>query len=370
MKSKLLVSLCIFAILNTVSSSVSTIDSNDSNTSNLIKLQNDMKAVMGELVQLKKEKNQLQVDARIFELRLSLTEQDKRSLRIDLNSTIDELATLKQEKNNLQLEVKSQEQDILQMMKERDTRNEICQIRNHPCGNCLCIEDYNLMDKYFCDCRAIPTRRDCKEHRLQGEKINGLYKISKNINGRVIQVFCDQTTDGGGWTILQRRMDGSENFFRNWTEYKLGFGQLHREHWLGNEYTYLLTAQAYLQGSELRFDMMVKDDSRMRWAKYSRFDLFSEHTDYRLHVSGYVGGNAGEQFLYHNNMKFTTYDQDNDLYSAGNCAYWGYGAWWHKDCVLTNLNGQYDRYNQNTEGKHFKWQPNRLTFSEMKVRRK
>ena len=198
---------------------------------------------------------------------------------------------------------------------------------------CLCVEDYNLLEKYFCDCRVQQTRRDCKEHYLQGERINGLYKINKNINGRVIQVFCDQTTDGGGWTVIQRRMDGSENFFRNWTEYKTGFGQLHREHWLGNENIYLLTAQAFFKGSEVRFDMLAKGESSMEWAKYSSFDVDNEATGYELHVSGHSGNvRGGYKFTYHDGMKFTTYDRDNDSYQPKNCARFRFGAWWYKGC--------------------------------------
>ena len=143
-----------------------------------------------------------------------------------------------------------------------------CQIvKNAPCGDCRCVEDLSLIQRYFCDCRIRPVERDCKEHYLQGQRVNGLYLVNYNLgNHSVAQVFCDQTTDGGGWTVVQRRMDGSENFFRNWTEYKVGFGDLHKEHWLGNEQIFHLTSHAFLKGSELRVDMQVKVESTRRWA--------------------------------------------------------------------------------------------------------
>lgn len=35
-----------------------------------------------------------------------------------------------------------------------------------------------------------------------------------------LQVFCDMDTNGGGWTLIQRREDGSVNFQRKWKDYK------------------------------------------------------------------------------------------------------------------------------------------------------
>ena len=40
-------------------------------------------------------------------------------------------------------------------------------------------------------------------------------------------------------------------------------------------------------------------------------------------------------------MKFSTHDQDNDVVSGVNCAVKHRGAWWHKECYVSNLNGAY-----------------------------
>ena len=190
---------------------------------------------------------------------------------VDLSEILSEVKLLKMEVAELKYEREARQMDDTEVMNSSDaadiqtlklkvaaienvkaTRNGICQIRHNPCGNtCICVEDYRLVSKYFCDCRSQVTRRDCKEHHVYGARINGLYTINANVFTRVIQVFCDQTTDGGGWTVIQRRMDGSENFYRNWVAYKLGFGQLHREHWIGNENIFRLTTQAFLKGSEV-----------------------------------------------------------------------------------------------------------------------
>ncbi|KAK3587898.1 hypothetical protein CHS0354_014410 [Potamilus streckersoni] len=56
-------------------------------------------------------------------------------------------------------------------------------------------------------------------------------------------VLCDMDTDGCGWTVFQRRVDGTVNFARGWTEYQVGFGNLKGKFWLGNQQLHLLTKQ-------------------------------------------------------------------------------------------------------------------------------
>ena len=43
------------------------------------------------------------------------------------------------------------------------------------------------------------------------------------------------TTDGGGWTVFHKRFDGFVGFYRDWDEYKNGFGDVTGDFWLGNE---------------------------------------------------------------------------------------------------------------------------------------
>ena len=108
----------------------------------------------------------------------------------------------------------------------------------------------------------------------------------------------------------------------------------------------------------------------MKWAKYSSLFVNNEEAGYELHVSGY-SGNVGDQLAYHDGMKFTTYDRDLDVYAPGNCAVYSYGAWWHNSCNNVNINGQYDRFERESENqKILQWYPKRLTFVEMKIRRK
>lgn len=46
--------------------------------------------------------------------------------------------------------------------------------------------------------------------------------------------------------MIQRRQDGSVDFYRNWQDYKTGFGDLSGEFWMGNDKIYELTNQGDL----------------------------------------------------------------------------------------------------------------------------
>ena len=148
-------------------------------------------------------------------------------------------------------------------------------------------------------------------------------------------VYCDMRTDGGGWTVFQRRQDGSVDFYRGWNDYKSGFGQLTAEFWLGNDKIHRLTAS---RPSSLRVELEDWNGVRA-YAKYGRFSIGDEQAQYRLEVSSY-SGTAGDSLAEHNNMAFTTKDRDNDRIS-GNCAVGWTGAWWYKGCHYSNLNGKY-----------------------------
>lgn len=153
----------------------------------------------------------------------------------------------------------------------------------------------------------------------------------------IISVFCDQTTAGGGWLVFQKRLDGSVDFYRNWTEYKRGFGALTGEFWLGLDKIHRLTT---IGSYKLRVDL---EDfaGNVTYAEYDLFEVGSELEKYQLSVRSY-SGTAGDWLTYHNGGKFSTKDQDNDL-SSVNCAaeMVTRGAWWYRDCKHSNLNGVY-----------------------------
>lgn len=179
--------------------------------------------------------------------------------------------------------------------------------------------------------------RDCQHVVDSGETTSGIYLLRPQSANRLLQAWCEQSRAQGGWTVIQRRQDGSVNFFRTWEQYKQGFGNLDGEYWLGLEHLYWLTKQAHY-----KLRVALEDwQGRQVFAEYDSFHLEPESDWYRLRLGEYHG-NAGDSLSWHNNKAFTTLDRDKDGYS-GNCAHYQKGGWWYHMCAHSNLNGVWYR---------------------------
>ncbi|KAI8488195.1 Fibrinogen- domains (FReDs) [Branchiostoma belcheri] len=187
-----------------------------------------------------------------------------------------------------------------------------------------------------CSC-PTPAAPDCAAYKAAGHTTSGVYTLGSPLSG--VEVYCDMDTAGGGWTIIQRRMDGSVPFNRTWEEYKHGFGNKNGEYWLGNDNIHLLTTQ---KNYTLRVELMDWEN-QTRYAEYDTFRVAGESDQYRLTVSGY-SGTAGDSMKYNNGQKFSTVDRDNDATSSRHCSQWrGQGGWWYRGCGNAYINGRYLR---------------------------
>ncbi|XP_039257365.2 microfibril-associated glycoprotein 4-like [Styela clava] len=167
---------------------------------------------------------------------------------------------------------------------------------------------------------------------------SGLYTLYPDGLRLGVQVYCDMATNGGGWTVFQRRQDGSVNFYKNWSSYKYGFGLKTGEFWLGLE-----VMRDIMKGKifELRIDL-ENWTGKKGFAKYSIFSIGDECVGYRLNVRGFSSSHSklGDSMAWHNNQKFSTRDRDNDS-AFTKCALRHKGGWWYNECRHSNLNGIY-----------------------------
>ena len=181
-------------------------------------------------------------------------------------------------------------------------------------------------------------------------------------------------TDGGGWTVFQRRKDGSVDFFLYWVDYEEGFGDLNGEFWLGLSKIHHLTQD----GTDYTLRVDLEDfENETRYAKYSTFNIGDSTTDYTITVGGY-SGDAGHSMTssYVNGQKFSTKDRDNDMHldPTYNCAVTYSGAWWYNRCHSSNLNGLYlggphESYADGIEWYSFRGHYYSLKFTEMKLQK-
>ncbi|XP_070693177.1 fibrinogen-like protein 1 [Pempheris klunzingeri] len=203
-------------------------------------------------------------------------------------------------------------------------------------------------DKPMSDQSQDTEYADCSQLFSSGSKSSGLYRIKPHGSPSAVTVYCDMS-DGGGWIVIQRRVNGMERFNRSWTEYKDGFGDMDAdlgEFWLGNDNLHYITAQG---NYSLRINL-EDFDGKQRYAEYKHFKVANEKDHYRLSFGAYVG-TAGDalsgsyqvgvsEWASHQGIKFSTHDQDNDNYQ-GNCAQEDKGGWWFNRCHSAHLNGMY-----------------------------
>lgn len=177
---------------------------------------------------------------------------------------------------------------------------------------------------------------------LEVKKLNslapsGVYLVSPK--GESFMVYCEMDFQSGGWLTIHNRFTGEQDFYKNWEEYRTGFGNLAGEHWLGLDKIHQLTGTWQLltlffdnhapgigkEINELAVELMDVNNARTH-AIYDLFSIGSEQEGYALKVLGSYTGSAGDSMSYHAGSKFSTKDRDQDGWSEGNCAQ-SHGNW-------------------------------------------
>ncbi|XP_065087444.1 angiopoietin-related protein 2-like [Ochlerotatus camptorhynchus] len=150
-------------------------------------------------------------------------------------------------------------------------------------------------------------------------------------------VYMDQHRFGGHWLVVLQRFDGSEDFHRNWSDYRNGFGTVGQEFWLGLERLHQLTKNTAYEV------LMEMEDfaENYRYARYTKFAIGPEANHYSVDELGTYSGTAGDSFTAHKLSKFTALD--NGPRNECNKPYTG--GWWYFEgrCYDTHLTGKWDK---------------------------
>ncbi|XP_054648212.1 fibrinogen-like protein 1 [Dunckerocampus dactyliophorus] len=234
--------------------------------------------------------------------------------------------------------LKEQEKLLKSQLQQQDLLLRRLRLLNQAANEPNTAVDHNLQTQH----------QDCSQLYSSGVKSSGFYSIQPRGAPAPVRVYCDMS-EGGGWTVMQRRINGAENFTRSWVEYKNGFGNMVAdlgELWLGNDNLHYITTQG-----NYTLTIHLEDfDGNQRHAEYRNFKVADEKDFYRLTFGAYTGtagdalsGNyqAGvSDWASHQGLQFSTYDKDNDNYQ-GSCAQEDKGGWWFNKCHSAHLNGRY-----------------------------
>ncbi|XP_034099981.2 ficolin-1-like [Drosophila albomicans] len=151
-----------------------------------------------------------------------------------------------------------------------------------------------------------------------------------------MKVSCNDVIAEPGWLVFQRRIDGHEDFNRNWTDYQMGFGNVEEEFFLGLEKLHQITKS---ESHELYIQLEDYANEKS-CAHYDQFEIGGADENYVLKSIGTYSGTAGNSLQENIEQQFSTYDRDNDSDEI-NCAKLLSGGWWYSNCGFSNLNGKY-----------------------------
>ncbi|KAH8233081.1 hypothetical protein KR026_003902 [Drosophila bipectinata] len=182
-----------------------------------------------------------------------------------------------------------------------------------------------------CFAAAEQYYSSCEEAKLQRSGVQTI-----KLGNDTLEVFCETPRMGkSGWLVIQRRVSAEENFYRNWTTYENGFGDINNNFFIGLK---TLTNMMQLKPHEL-YIYLENFKGETRYAYYDFINVGDASSKYKLELGTYYG-TAGDSMDEHRNMMFSTYDSDNDKV-VENCAAMYTGAWWYNRCYHNNLNGAY-----------------------------
>ena len=164
---------------------------------------------------------------------------------------------------------------------------------------------------------------------LNVAQTNGSYYIFASNSTRTSS-YCSLTILGLKQIIYKSNRISTNKFFaKSWANYKVGFGGLCSDYWLGLDYIHSLTLsgnksvyiEMYSEGTTTKYDVL-----------YSSFSVGDESSRYVLSLGAKTSGSLNDLSAYHNGLAFSTYDNENSYNSS--CSKRYSAGWWFNKCFL------------------------------------
>ncbi|XP_034106881.2 angiopoietin-related protein 7-like [Drosophila albomicans] len=272
-------------------------------------------------------------EVQLKQLKSRLFEKDENIRR--LNANIEKITEQEQT-----LKFKLDESQNILIKKDKD--NQLCQSEvdtlNRTSENIS--EQQKKIELQFKDSQAKLIDK-VKENQLCQSELDKLRPTScipfgdsdvhkLNVSGiGFFDVLCNSQLAGPGWIVIQQRVGGNESFNRDWATYRKGFGEMDSDFFLGLEKIHRITS---LQRFELYIHLVALNGSVFN-ARYDDFKISDEDNGYALSLGKFDETIIEDAMREGENMKFTTFDRDNDIGDYDNCAVGYKGGWWYTDTV-------------------------------------
>uniref|UniRef100_A0A0K8R7P1 Putative ficolin/ixoderin n=1 Tax=Ixodes ricinus TaxID=34613 RepID=A0A0K8R7P1_IXORI len=160
---------------------------------------------------------------------------------------------------------------------------------------------YTIFDP--CNLKKPGKRKvSCAQLKREGNDESNDYLINPH---NIFYVWCDMDTDGGGWTIIQRRSkdeEGEDKFEKSKEEYEKGFYGGVSSYWIGNENLHLLTNFPNNE-QVLRIELTRQDGNNIN-VEYDQFKVGSKADEYELSIGKYKGPHGYDALKSYNGYKF------------------------------------------------------------------